>query len=153
VIDMSERRPPILDSLVLCSYVEYDGNQRPFRLVEPLHTVVVTPIDDKLLAPEFVLFAQFNDEEANGTYDLSVEVRSETNIVIQPAEAVERVTFFSRYHPPEPMERAYMIRDLVFPGPGVYHFHVMCGLASLSDRENAVKPAKLRVIRAEGGGT
>lgn len=151
---MAERQPPVLDSILLCSYVEYDAQRQPFRLVEPLHTVVVTPDESgQLLAPEFALYVQMTDEDASGTYDFTVQVRTETNVIVRHATVEPmRVTFFSRYHPPSPLEHVFIIRDLVFPAPGVYHFHVMCGLASMSDRPNATRPAWLRVIRAEAAG-
>ncbi|HEX4611669.1 MAG TPA: hypothetical protein VH092_25965 [Urbifossiella sp.] len=151
---MSDRKSPELDLAVLCSYVVLDGQSQPFSLNEPLHTVLA-PADStgKLPAPEFALYVQMTDEEAHGTYEFTVEVRTDTNIVIRPA-AVEpvRVTFVKRYYPVRPFEHVFLIRDLVFDAPGGYHFHVMCGHASMSDRPNATRPAKLRVVRAESAG-
>lgn len=40
---MATRVPPALNLAVLCSYVDFDGNQRPFSLVEPTHTLSITP--------------------------------------------------------------------------------------------------------------
>jgi hypothetical protein len=151
---MSDRKSPILDLAVLCSYVELDGQNQPFSLNEPLHTVLVSPdASGNLAAPEFALYVQMTDEDAHGTYDFTVEVRTDTNVVIrhQSVEPV-RVTFVKRYHPVRPFEHVFRLRGLVFPAPGVYNFHVMCGLASLSDRPNATRPAKLRVVRAEAAG-
>jgi len=152
---MSDRKSPTLDLLVLCSYVGYDGQQQPFSLNEPLHTVLA-PADGsgKLPAPEFALYVQMTDEDAHGSFDFTVEVRNDTNDVVLRHLTVEplRVTFGSRYYPVKPFEHVFVIRDLVFDAPGVYNFHVMCGLASMSDRPNATRPAKLRVVRAEAAG-
>jgi hypothetical protein len=149
---MADRKSPTLDLAVLCDSVGFDSQQRPFSLNAPLHTVIVTPDESgRLLAPEFALYVQMTDEDANGTFDFTVEVRTDTNVIIRHATVEPmRVTFFSRYHPPTPLEHVFVLRDLVFPAPGWYHFHVMCGLASMSDRPNTTRPAKLRVIRAEG---
>ncbi len=148
---MSDRKSPILDLAVLCSYVGFDGQNQPSSLNEPLHTVLA-PADGsgKLLAPEFALYVQMTDEDAHGTYDFTVEVRTDSNVILRhlTVEAV-RVTFVKRYYPVRPFEHVFVLRDLVFDAPGVYHFHVMCGLASMSDRPNATRPAKLRVVRAE----
>lgn len=150
---MSDRKSPELDLLVLCSYVEYDGNGQPFRLVEPLHTVVVTPDEHgQLSAPEFALYVQMSDEDADGTFDFTVEVRTDDTVIPHHSVEATRMTFFSRIHPPRPFEHVFVIRDLVFHAPGDYHFHVMCGHASMSDRPGAPRAARLRVIRAEDGG-
>lgn len=151
---MSANKPPTLDLLILCSHVVYDGNREPFSLNEPLHTVLA-PADGsgKLPAPEFALYVQMTDEDAHGTFDFTVEVRTDTNVVIRHLKVEPlRVTFGSRYYPVRPFEHVFVIRDLVFDAAGVYHFHVMCGHASLSDRPDATRPAKLRVVRAEAAG-
>lgn len=150
---MTERSPPSLDLIVLCSHIEFDGNKQPFALQEPLHTVLLEPDENgQLSAPELMLYVQMTDEDAQGTYRFRVEVRSESNIVLRELRDVGiDVTFTSRVYPMRPFEHVFVIRGVVFPAPGVYHFHVMCGLASMSDRPNATRPAKLRVVQAERG--
>lgn len=151
---MTDRKPPVLDLAVLCSYVTLDGESQPFGLNEPLHTVLA-PADGEgqLPAPEFALYVQMTDEDAQSTYDFSVEVRTDTNIVLRHVRVDPlRVTFVNRYYPVRPFEHVFHIRDLVFDAPGLYHFHVMCGHASMSERPGSARPAKLRVVKAEPGG-
>lgn len=139
---------------MLCSYVEYDADERPFSLNEPFHTVHIEPdANGQLAASELMLYVQMTDEDASGTFDFAIEVRTDTNVVIRNGRTnAERITFYSRYHPARAFEHVFLLRGLVFPAPGVYHFHVMCGHASLSDRPNAVRPARLRVVRHEPNG-
>ncbi len=150
---MADRKPPVLDAAILCAEVVRDANDAVFALNELQHTVVVDPNEEgKLEAPELVLFVQMNDRDAQGTYEFGVEVRSDTGVII-PSETVSgvHVTFVSHYYPLYPFEHEFVFRRLVFPGPGVYHFHVMCGSASMSAREACAKAPKLYVVRAEPG--
>jgi hypothetical protein len=154
---MADRKSPTLDLAVLCDSIDYDSEHRPFSLNAPLHTVLIEPDEQgKLSAPELMLYVQMTDDEAQGTFRFRVQVRSGTNIVLNdfPASGLE-VSFQSHLYPVAPFEHVFVLRGLVFPMPGVYHFHVMSGHASLSDRENSARPAKLRVIAAErpGGGS
>ncbi len=48
---MAHRIPPSLNLAVLCSYVEYDGNNRPFSLVEPLSREQTQPAPCLRLLP------------------------------------------------------------------------------------------------------
>ncbi len=150
---MLDRKPRILDAAILCAEVVRDASGAVFALNEPLNTVVlVASPDGRLTLDELVLFVQMTDWEAQGTYTFSAEVRSATGVVIaQPGDSAVQVTFASRYYPLAPFEYTFLIRDLIFPGPGVYHFHVMCGLASMSAREACAKAPKLYVVRAEPG--
>jgi hypothetical protein len=149
---MNGRTPPTLDLIVLCSHVDFTADGRPFSLHEPLNTVIVTPDDQgRLLAPEFMAYVQMTDEAANGTYEFAVEVRCEGIRIPHLRVDPMQVTFGSRYYPPYPLEHVFVIRDLVFPAPAVYDFHIVCGHASMSDRPAAARPARLRVIRAEPG--
>ena len=150
---MADRKPPVLDAAILCAEVVRDANGATFALNEPLNTVVLAAsADGRLALDELVLFVQMTDWEAQGTYTFSAEVRSDTGVVLaQPGDSAVQVTFASRYYPLAPFEHAFFIRYLIFPGPGVYHFHVMCGLASMSAREACAMAPKLFVVRAEPG--
>jgi hypothetical protein len=81
---MTTRIPPALNLAVLCSYVEFDGNNRPFSLVEPTHTLAVSPDSTgRLPAPELAIYVQLDDENAIGTFWFSIEVRTASGIVLQ----------------------------------------------------------------------
>lgn len=147
----SARVAPRLDVAVLCSRVGYDADNRIVSLHEPLHTVALGPDAlGRLLAPEFALYIVLVADNAQGDFEFSVEVRTESNVIIRPGR-IERhpVSFASQYYPFAPFEHVFLIRDLVFPAPGWYHFHAMNRHASLSEHPDAARPPKLRVVRAE----
>lgn len=151
---MTRRVPPLLNLAVLCSYVEFDGNRRPFSLVEPLHTVALVPNQNgKLPAPEMVLYVQLDDDQAAGTFWFAVEVRTASGIVIPNGRSAPVEMAFAG--PPDPLrlvEDVFPIRGLVFPEPGRYHFHVMCNHMSLHTREQTPPAPRLRVLPAEPSG-
>lgn len=151
---MPRRVPPLLNLAVLCSYVEFDGDRRPFSLVEPLHTVALVPDGaGKLPAPGMALYAQLDDDRAAGTFWFSVEVRTESGIVIPNGRSAPVEVAFAG--PPDPLqlfEDVFPIHGLVFPEPGRYHFHVMCNHISLHAREQTQPAPRLRVLPAEPTG-
>lgn len=148
---MAARLPPALNLAVLCSYVEFDGNQRPFSLVEPTHTISVVPdAYGKLPASDFVVYVQLDDENALGTFWFSVEVRTASGIVLHGGRSrpVE-ITFNGQPDPLHLYEDVFPVRSVVFPEPGRYHVHVMCNHLSLHSREHTQPPLRVRVIPAE----
>ncbi|MCI0703630.1 MAG: hypothetical protein L0241_21320 [Planctomycetia bacterium] len=148
---MASRVPPALNLAVLCSYVEFDGNGRPFSLVEPTHTISVPPrTDGKLPAPELAVYVQLDDENALGTFWFSIEVRTASGIVLPGGRSrpVE-VTFDGQPDPLQLREEVFPVRDLVFPEPERYHIHVMCNHMSLHSREHTQPPLRIRAIPAE----
>jgi hypothetical protein len=148
---MATRVPPALNLAVLCSYVEFDGNQRPFSLVEPTHTLAITPTPDgRLPVRELALYVQLDDENAVGTFWFSVEVRTASGYVIPGGRSrpVE-ITFAGHPDPLQLREEVFPIRNLVFPEPGRYHVHVMCNHLSLHSREQTQPPIRVRVLPAE----
>lgn len=148
---MAARLPPALNLAVLCSYVEFDGNQRPFSLVEPTHTVAVVPnADGKLPGPELAVYVQLDDENAFGTFWFSVEVRTTSGIVLPGGRSRPReITFDGQPDPLQLCEKVFPVHDLVFPEPGRYHIHVMCNHLSLHSREHTQPPLRVRVVPAE----
>lgn len=154
---MADRHPPVLDVAVLCSKVVRDGNGNGnvFALNEPQHTVVVHPdARRKLSAPELMLFLQMTDWDACGTFEFRVEVHSDEGVILRgPPEDCVRVTFVPRTFPFYPFEHVFVLRGLVFPHPGCYDFHVMCGLAPDDDfKSMCARAPRLHVIRGEPGG-
>jgi hypothetical protein len=148
---MSTRVPPALNLAVLCSYVDFDADNRPFRLNEPLYALGLVPdAGGKLPAPEFVVVIQLDDEHAVGTFWLTVEVRTASGFVIPggrlpPYEA----TFSGSPDPLVPFEHVFDVRGLVFPEPGRYYFHVMCNHMSFHSRDPICAPPRLRVLPGE----
>jgi hypothetical protein len=152
----SGRAPPRLHLAVLCSYVELDGNDQPFSLVEPMYGVAILPAaNGRLPAPAMDLYVQLDDEHAAGTYWFSVQVRRADpqlpagRIIDNGQTRPEEVTFAGGPDPLRPFEHVFTLRNLVFPEPGWYHFHVMCNHLSLHDRERSQPPLRLRVMAAE----
>src|SRR3569832_145329 len=80
---MATRVPPALNLAVLCSYVEFDGNQQPYSLAEPLYALAVAPDERGRLSSEhFSLYVQLDDEQALGTFWITVEVRTANGFVL-----------------------------------------------------------------------
>ena len=148
---MAANVPPALNLAVLCSYVEFDAEQKPFSLVEPTHTISVAPdANGKLPASDFVVYVQLDDENALGTFWFSVEVRTVSDIVLPGGRSrpVE-VTFDGQPDPLQLREEVFPVRAVVFPEPGRYHVHVMCNHLSLHSRANTQPPLRVRVMPAE----
>jgi hypothetical protein len=152
---MATRTPPALNLAVLCSYVEFDANQRPFSLVEPTHSLSLVPeLDGRLPAPELAVYVQLDDERASGTFWFSIEVRTGSGFILiggrsRPVE----IAFTGQPDPLQLHEDVFPVRGLVFPGPGRYYFHVMCNHLSLHSREHTQPPLPVRVLPAERPGT
>jgi hypothetical protein len=148
---MATRLPPALNLAVLCSYVEFDGEGRPFSLVEPLYALALAPDErGRLPSPHFCLYAQLDDEHASGTFWIRTEARTASGFVLPngrtgPTEAV----FAGHPDPLIPFEVVFDFRDLVFPEPGRYYFHVVCNHMSLHDRAPLIPPLCLRVLPRE----
>jgi hypothetical protein len=148
---MPARVPPALNLAILCSYVDLDADNRPFRLNEPLYAMGLAPdARGKLPAPEFVLVIQLDDEHALGTFWIRAEARTASGFIIpggqtQPVE----VTFDGNPDPMLPREFVFAYRGLVFPEPGRYYFHVMCNHISLHARDPISSPPCLRVMPGE----
>ncbi|MBA4192642.1 MAG: hypothetical protein C0467_32135 [Planctomycetaceae bacterium] len=136
---------------MLCSYVEFDGDDRPFSLVEPLAALALTPDDrGKLWAPDVALYVQLEDEHAVGTFWVTAEVRTASGIVLPNGRLPPiEFTFTGDSDPLHPFEYVFDVRGLVFPEPGRYHFHVMCNHMSLHVRDAAPPPNRLWVIPSE----
>jgi hypothetical protein len=151
---MSTRVPPALNLAVLCSYVDFDADHRPFSLNEPTHTLSVVPnADGKLPAPELAVYVQLDDENAVGTFWFSIEVRTVSGIVLPGGRSrpVE-ITFAGQPDPLQMHEDVFPVRGLVFPEPGRYHVLVMCNHMSLHSREQTQPPLRVRVLPAEQTG-
>ncbi|MBY0456828.1 MAG: hypothetical protein K2V38_05790 [Gemmataceae bacterium] len=148
---MPTRLPPALNLAVLCSYVEFDAEQKPFSLVEPTHTIAAIPAaDGKLPAPEMAVYVQLDDENAAGTFWFSIEVRTASGIVLPGGRSRPfEVAFDGPADPLQLREEVFPVRDLVFPEPGRYHIHVMCNHMSLHSREHTQPPLRVRVFPAE----
>ncbi|MDY3553815.1 hypothetical protein R5W24_002929 [Gemmata sp. JC717] len=147
---MAARLPPALNLAVLCSDVEFDGNQRPFSLNEPQYAIGVLPDEHgRLSAPELTLYVQLDDEHALGTFWFLIEARTASGFVIPGGRTARtEITFTGNPDPMVPFEHAFDLRDLVFPEPGWYHFHVVCNHTSLNER-SAFPASRLRVVPAE----
>lgn len=148
---MTHRVPPALNLAVLCSYVEFDGNNRPFSLVEPVFAVAAVPDEGgKLHSPELALYVQLDDESALGTFWLTVQVRTASGIIIPDGRLPpSEFTFSGNPDALRPFEHVFDVHRLVFPEPGRYYLHVMCNHMSLHSRELAPPPTQLRVIPSE----
>jgi hypothetical protein len=96
------------------------------------------------------VYVQLDDENAFGTFWFSVEVRTESGIVIPGGRSrpVE-VTFRGSPDRLQLHEDVFPVRDLEFPAPGRYHIHVMCNHMSLHSREHTQPPLRIRVVPAE----
>lgn len=149
---MATRVPPALNLAVLCSYVDFDADQRPFRLNEPLYALTVAPDErGRLPSRHFSLYVQLDDEHALGTFWITVEARTASGFVLPngrtpPAE----VTFTGNPDPVIPVELVLDFRGLVFPEPGRYYFYVICNHMSLHGRDPISSPLCLRVLPSEG---
>jgi hypothetical protein len=148
---MATRVPPALNLAVLCSYVDLDAHNRPFSLHEPLYALGIAPdTHGKLPAPEFLLVIQLDDEHAIGTFWTRVEARTASGIVLANGRtAPVEVTFDGNPDPMLPRELVFTFRDLVFPEPGRYYFHVLCNHMSLHGRDPLSSPPCLRVLPDE----
>lgn len=148
------RTVPRLNLAVVCSDIEVDGADRPFKLVEPLFTLAVAPDDrGRLPAPRIDLFVQLDGENAAGTFWFAVEVRDARGRPLPDhyrTPAVE-LSFDPAADPFDPVERAFPLRGLVFPAPGVYDLYVMCNHLSLHALDRAPPPCRLRVVPSESG--
>jgi hypothetical protein len=148
---MATRVPPALNLAVLCSYVDTDAGNRPFRLNEPLYALGIAPdTHGKLPAPDFVLVIQLDDEHAIGTFWITAEVRTSGGLVLPHGRlSPVEMTFTGSPDPLVPFEHVFDVRGLVFPEPGRYYFHVMCNHISLHDRVPMSSPLCMRVLPAE----
>lgn len=148
---MATRIPPALNAAMLCSYVEFDAEQRPFSLAEPLFAISAEPDErGRLKSPHFSLYVQLDDEYASGTFWIMVEARTASGFVLpdgrlQPKEA----TFAGNPDPMRAVELVFDFHGLVFPEPGRYYFHVVSNHLSLHTREPLIAPLCLRVLPRE----
>jgi hypothetical protein len=135
----------------LCSYVDFDADQRPFRLNEPLYALGIAPdLRGKLPAPEFVLVVQLDDEHALGSFWIRAEARTASGFVLPGSRTPPvGVTFDGNPDPLLPCELVYTFGGLVFPRPGRYYFHVICNHVSLHGRDPISSPPCLRVLPGE----
>lgn len=152
---MARRVPPALNLAVLCSYVDLDAEQRPFRLVEPLYALALPPdARGRLVASDFVLAVQLDDEHAVGTFWFRAEARTASGHVLPGRyEPPVELTFAGAPDPLKPTEAVFRFAGLVFPGPGRYYFHVLCNHLSLHTREPLIAPPCLRVMPSEAAPT
>lgn len=143
---MSLRVTPFLRLAVLCTRVEFDTAGRPERVVEPLHTISLTP--DRFGKPlgEMALYVQM--EDAVGEFDFSVRIEDETNAVTAQPNLKALSHRFGGPDDPRivPFELVLSLFGLVFPGPGVYHLIVRCDTAPMHVREGAARAPLLRVL-------
>jgi hypothetical protein len=153
----ANRTPPRLHLGVLCSYVELDAKQQPFSLVEPLFGIAIQPdVNGALPAPDIELYVQLEDEHAAGTYWFAVEVRNPRDdrvpggcIISNGRTKPVEVTFAGNFDALAPFEHVFVLRGLVFPDAGWYHFHVMCNHFSMHEKERTQPPLQLLVVPAE----
>lgn len=147
---MAVRLPPALNLAVLCSHVEFDGNRRPFSLIEPQYALGIVPDERGMLpVPEVALYVQLDDDQALGTFWFLVEVRTASGFVIPNGRTARaEITFTGNPDPLLAYEHVFDLRGLVFPEPGRYHFHVMCNHMSLNEHAS-IPPSRLRVMPAE----
>lgn len=148
---MAVRPLPALNAAVLCSYVEFDADQRPFSLAEPLFALAAEWDErGRLLSPHFSLYVQLDDEHALGTYWITAEARTASGFVLPNGRLLpQEVTFAGNPEPLRAVELVFDFRGLVFPEPGRYHFHVMCNHLSLHTRDPFIPPLCLRVLPGE----
>jgi hypothetical protein len=148
---MATRIPPALNLAVLCSYVEFDADNRPFSLAEPLYALALVPDDrGRLTSDHFSLYVQLDDEHALGAFWVAVEARTASGFVLPNGRtAPVEANFTANPDPMRPFEHVFDFRGLVFPEPGRYYFHVMCNHISLHDRTPLIAPLCLRVLPRE----
>lgn len=148
---MAARILPALNLAVLCSEVIADADNRAFSLNEPLYAIGLVPDQHgKLPSKEFFLYVQLDDENALGTYWITAEARTMHDTVLPGGRlAPQEITFDGNPDPLLPRELVFRFRGLVFPGPGRYHFHVMCNHVSLHARDPITSPPCLRVLPGE----
>lgn len=143
---MSNRIPPFLRTASLCQDIEFDGDGFPFKIVEPLHTLILPP--DKFGEPltEMFLYAQL--EDANGRFEFSIRVEDENgNPTPQPSlQSVEHRFVGSRDERIICVELPFRLLGLVFSEPGVYYFQLRCETISLHQRDGAARAPFLRVL-------
>lgn len=135
------RNLPALNAALLCSYVDFDADQRPFRLVEPIYALAATPDGaGRLMAPDFMLFVQLDDEHALGTFWLTAEVRTSSGFVLPGGRLrPQEVAFAGSPDPLVASEHVLDVCGLVFPQPGRYYLHVMCNHTSLHTATRLVR--------------
>jgi hypothetical protein len=139
---------PKLRLAVLCAHVEFDANQLPFSLQEPIHTLQIPPgTVGGYRPPPLALYTQI--EDAVGTFSFSVEVRNEHGFIVNPQPPRITITFPGTLHRAAPLEQVFTL-DITFPGPGVYFVHLVCNHRSLHDPiapdEHPFPPARVNVI-------
>ena len=150
---MAARIPPALNLAVLCSYVDFDADQRPFSLAEPLYALALVPDGrGRLVSDHFSLYVQLDDEHALGMFWVTAEARTASGFVLPHGRTPPfEVTFDGNPDPVAPIEVVFDFRDLVFPEPGRYYFHVVCNHMALHGREPIIAPSCLRVLPREAG--
>lgn len=143
---MSNRVLPFLRTAILCQDIEFDGNGYPFKLVEPLHTLVLRPEAFGEPLTEVFLYTQL--EDANGLFEFSVRVEDANgNVVPQPGlRSVGRRFVGAGDERIVPVELPLRLAGLVFLDPGVYYFQVRCDTVSLHQRDGAARAPLLRVV-------
>ena len=148
---MATRVPPALNLAVLCSYVDFDADQRPFSLAEPLYALAVLPDErGRLPSEHFSLYIQLDDERAIGTFWIRAEARTPSGFILPNGRTPPvQATFNGNPDPVVPFELVFDFRGLVFPEPGRYYFHVVCNHMSLHDSAPIIAPLCLRVLPRE----
>jgi len=135
---------------VPCSYVELDGDGKPFSLVEPLFTLSVSPRPDGMLpAPDVSVYTQLDG------FWFAVEIRDARGrpLPVRHRQAPHERTFDPvRDDPLIPTELVFALDGLVFPGPGTYDLYVMCNHLSLHALDGAPPPCRVRLVPSEREG-
>ena len=143
---MANRVMPFLRLAVLCHNIERDELQRPVALIDPLHTITLSPVVFGQQLTAMYLYAQM--EDAVGTFEFSVRIEDENREPIaQPTLAGIEHTFEGGG--PEriiPFEMTLRLSGLVLPSPGVYYFIIRADTTSLHQRESAARAPLLRVL-------
>jgi hypothetical protein len=143
---VSTRVLPFLRTAILCQDIEFDGNSYPFKLVEPLHTLILAP--EKFGEPLTEMFLYSQLEDANGKFEFSMRVEDESgNLIPQPSlRSVDRRFVGSADERVVPVELPLRLAGLVFAEPGVYYFQLRCDTISLHQRDGAARAPFLRVL-------
>lgn len=147
-----ERILPTLRLAVLCQDVEDDGGGRPFRLVNPVHTLRFGPgVSQNYRPPMLTLYTQFQGRQ--GTFYIRAQLRVVGSAAeIAGAGPVEYV--FDGADRIEPEEIALELDSLVFPKPDVYELLVYVNHVNLNEpgegRPHLFLTTRVAVLPADG---
>jgi hypothetical protein len=135
---MSTNKLPILQTAILCQDIETDCEGRPFKIVEPIHTLrwsMNHPEGQAYRPPTLNLYLCF--AEGDGKFMLRAELRRFGSDISLYRTRPESIELDIRDIMLIPIEYAVSLNGLDIPEPGDYRIILLLNHVAMNDPINA----------------